>query len=183
MPFTRMRRLTILILVLVGAALPLATAACGGSTKTVVETSAQGGTTVSTVPKVRFAKVKFLLHAGLAFGAFHRYIYKPLKSGGFKKGAPKRKRTFVKAALAGAFAYHELKQARRAALSDDKLRPLVRKIDSIGPKLAAIGAAFKAGNFSPSAIADAAKGVDSLGSQSGNLGAAIKNLPVPSLGG
>jgi hypothetical protein len=25
--------------------------------------------------------VKFVLHAGLAFGAFHRYIYKPFKAG------------------------------------------------------------------------------------------------------
>ncbi|MEV7908560.1 hypothetical protein AB0P04_43915, partial [Streptomyces anulatus] len=34
----------------------------------------------------RFAKIRFALHAGLALGAFHRYIYKPLRSGGFMAG-------------------------------------------------------------------------------------------------
>jgi hypothetical protein len=34
-----------------------------------------------------FAKTKFVLHAGLAFGAFHRYLYKPYQAGTFNKGA------------------------------------------------------------------------------------------------
>ena len=33
-----------------------------------------------------FAKTKFVLHAGLAFGAFHRYLYKPYKNHAFSKG-------------------------------------------------------------------------------------------------
>jgi hypothetical protein len=45
-----------------------------------------------------------VLHAALAFGAFHRCIYKPFKEGEFRSGAPGRRRTFVKAGLAGAFA-------------------------------------------------------------------------------
>ncbi|MGJ6961602.1 hypothetical protein ACSDR0_06780 [Streptosporangium sp. G11] len=66
----------------------------------------------------RFAKTRFALHAGLALGAFYRYIYKPLQSGGFKAGAEKRKRTFAKAAAAGLFTLHELKVARRFALAN-----------------------------------------------------------------
>ncbi|WP_436757149.1 hypothetical protein [Streptosporangium sp. V21-05] len=66
----------------------------------------------------RFAKTRFALHAGLALGAFYRYIYKPLQSGGFKAGAEKRKRTFAKAAVAGLFTLHELKVARRFALAN-----------------------------------------------------------------
>ncbi|WP_326637942.1 hypothetical protein OG884_28565 [Streptosporangium sp. NBC_01755] len=69
----------------------------------------------------RFAKTRFALHAGLALGAFYRYIYKPLRSGGFKTGAEKRKRTFVKAAVAGLFAVHELKVAKRFALANPTL--------------------------------------------------------------
>lgn len=69
----------------------------------------------------RFAKTRFALHAGLALGAFYRYIYKPLRSGGFKAGADKRKRTFVKAAVAGAFALHELKVAKRFAAANPTL--------------------------------------------------------------
>jgi len=69
----------------------------------------------------RFAKTRFALHAGLALGAFYRYIYKPLQSGGFKAGAEKRKRTFAKAAIAGLFAIHELKVAKRFALANPTL--------------------------------------------------------------
>ncbi|MEU8380846.1 hypothetical protein [Streptosporangium sp. NPDC048865] len=69
----------------------------------------------------RFAKTRFALHAGLALGAFYRYIYKPLQSGGFKAGAEKRKRTFAKAAVAGLFTMHELKVARRFALANPTL--------------------------------------------------------------
>ncbi|MER5418890.1 hypothetical protein [Streptosporangium roseum] len=61
------------------------------------------------------------MHAGLALGAFYRYIYKPLRSGGFNAGADKRKRTFVKAAVAGAFALHELKVAKRFATANPTL--------------------------------------------------------------
>ncbi|GAA4186112.1 hypothetical protein GCM10022252_17570 [Streptosporangium oxazolinicum] len=69
----------------------------------------------------RFAKTRFALHAGLALGAFYRYIYKPLQSGGFKAGAEKRKRTFAKAAVAGLFTLHELRVARRFALANPTL--------------------------------------------------------------
>lgn len=69
----------------------------------------------------RFAKTRFALHAGLALGAFYRYIYRPLRSGGFKAGAEKRKRTFVKAAVAGLFALHELKVAKKFAMASPTL--------------------------------------------------------------
>jgi hypothetical protein len=57
---------------LVGA---LALAGCGNATKTVSSTGADGQVTTQTVPNVHFAKPKFVLHAGLASGAIHRYIY------------------------------------------------------------------------------------------------------------
>lgn len=97
-------------------------AGCGDKTKTVTDTGSDGQATVKTVADVKAAKTKFVLHMGLAYGAFRRYIQKPYQSGAFKQGAPKRKRTIVKAGLAAAFAYHELKSARRAAESSDVLR-------------------------------------------------------------
>ena len=51
-----------------------------------------------------------MLHAGLAFGAFHRWIYKPAKAGDLSHPL-EHKLTTVKAALAAAFVYHELKLA------------------------------------------------------------------------
>ncbi|CAO5246778.1 hypothetical protein [Frankia sp. AgKG'84/4] len=68
-----------------------------------------------------FAKTRFALHAGLALGAFHRYIYKPLKNGGFKAGADKRKRSFAKAAIAGVFVVHEVKVANGFAQANPTL--------------------------------------------------------------
>jgi hypothetical protein len=66
----------------------LAIAGCG--TKTVTSTGANGQVTSQTVPNVHFAKTKCLLHAGLAFGAIHRYIYKPLRAGALRSGARTR---------------------------------------------------------------------------------------------
>ncbi|OFB41993.1 hypothetical protein Manayef4_16115 [Frankia sp. CgMI4] len=75
-----------------------------------------------------FAKTRFAVHAGLALGAFHRYIYKPAKNGGFRSGAPKRKRTYAKAAVAGVFTVHELKVAKKFALANPSLCNVVQSI-------------------------------------------------------
>ena len=105
------RRSVALVLVVVLGFAVASLAACGDDTKVVTDTGSNGQTTTQTVPDINFAKTKFVLHSGLAFGAFHRYIYKPFKEGKFRSGAPGRRRTFVKAGLAGAFAYHELRVA------------------------------------------------------------------------
>lgn len=125
---------------------------------------------------------KFVLHMGLAFGAFHRYIYKPLKAGAFKSGAPGRVKALVKAGAAALFAVHELKVAHQDALSDSHLRPVAIKIDALTAKLGSLGAALKAGSLNPANIADAAGAVDALGASSSGLGVAIKEV-APSLGG
>src|SRR4030088_2328381 len=79
---------------------------CGSSTKTVSETAANGQVSSQTVPNVHFAKTKVVLHMGLAFGAFHRYIYKPLRAGAFKSGAAGRVKALLKAGAAALFAVH-----------------------------------------------------------------------------
>lgn len=158
--------------------------ACGDDdTKTVTERSSNGAVTTRTVPDVRFAKTKFLVHSGLAFGAFHRYIYKPYKAGKFKKGASGRTKALVKAGVAGAFAAHEIKQARRAALSDDTLRPLVTRVDRLAARLGPLAAALKGGSFSPTDIAGAAAAVESLRDAGEQKGATIRDRQVPALGG
>ena len=91
-----MPRIVIVTLVLVVFAGSLA--GCG--TKTVTQTGANGAVTTRTVPNVHFAKTKFVLHMGLAFGAFHRYVYKPWKSGSFSSGAKGRVKAILKAGTA-----------------------------------------------------------------------------------
>ena len=161
----------------------LVASGCGSKTKTVSSTGSDGQVTTATVPDVKFAKTKFVLHAGLAFGAFHRYILKPYKAKSFKKGAPGRTKALVKAGAAGLFAAHELKVANNAALSDDRLRPLAQKVDGLSGRLTSLAGGLKSGNFSPTALLGAAGAVTALGSQSGGVGAKIKDLATPSLGG
>jgi hypothetical protein len=68
--------------------------------------------------KITFARTKFLLHSGLAAGAFYRYIYNPWRAGAFKQGAPGRTKALAKAAASGVVVAHELKTAARDAQCD-----------------------------------------------------------------
>lgn len=98
----------------------------------------------------KFAKTRFALHAGLALGAFHRYIYKPLRSGGFRAGADKRKRTIAKAAIAGAFALHQLKVARGFAAANPTL---CRAVQGVSDKFSALTGKLQNGTATPADIA------------------------------
>ena len=175
-----MRRLVALALVV---ALGFATAAligCGDDTKVVTDTGSNGQTTTQTVPEVHFAKTKFVLHSGLAFGAFHRYIYKPFKEGKFRSGASGRRRTFVKAGLAGAFAYHELKVARKDALASNTLRRhLVPLLDTLTSKFNLITMALKGGSLGSGAVLGAEAALSALKDRAASDGAEIKDRSAP----
>lgn len=173
-----MKRLLILFSILA-----LLAAGCGNKTKTVTTSGANGKKTTQTVPDVRFAKTKFLLHSGLAFGAFHRYILKPYRAGAFRKNAPGRTKALAKGGVAAVFAVHELKQARRAALSDDRLRPLANRLDGATSRLGSLGGALKGGSLNPGLLTGAAGAIGALGRQSQNAGATIKDRAAPTLGG
>jgi hypothetical protein len=154
----------------------IALLAAGCGSKTVTTTNANGVTTTRSVPNIHFAKTKFLAHAGLAFGAFHRYIEEPFKAGAFKAGAPGRLRSIVKAGTAALFCVHELRTAREDALSDSHLRPLAEKVEGLLGKLSTLGGSLKRGSFNPAAIIASAGALTSLGSASGALGAAVKEV-------
>jgi hypothetical protein len=97
--------------------------ACGSkSTPAVVSNGSGTATTVSagttaapgtcpTSNTTSFAKTKFVAHAGLAFGAFHRYLYKPFKAGTFSSGHHGRIFALIKAAAAALFIKHEVELA------------------------------------------------------------------------
>jgi hypothetical protein len=173
-----MRRPLALLVVLALALAGLT--ACGS--KTVTSTGANGQTTVSTVKNVHFAKTKFLLHAGLAIGAFHRYIYKPLRAGGFKSGAPARKRAIAKAAAAALFTYHELKVARDDAQSSDLLRAkLLVPLDAFLGRVKDLPGLLRGGSIG--SLGGAAAAYAALKGAAGKAGVNLKELPTPSLGG
>lgn len=81
-----------------------------------------------------FAKTKFVAHAGLAFGAFHRYLYKPYREGKFTTGSTRSKVfAFAKAGAAALFVKREV----RLASEDVKANPTLCK--AIAAPLAALG--------------------------------------------
>jgi hypothetical protein len=123
----------------------------------------------------KLPKTRFLLHAGLAFGAFHRYIYKPFKSGGFSSGASGRTKTIVKAAIAGAFVIRELLEMDKFANADKTLCKIVPNIDGLGAGAAALVGKLKNGSGTPTDVTSLGSQFDSLQSQAASYGANIKD--------
>lgn len=149
---------------------------CGSNSSTSSSASANAvsSTSSSTTPNVgRLPTVKFALHAGLAFGAFHRWIYKPLKNGTFSGGVLKHKLALVKAGLAGLFAYHELKIAIQDAQASPKLQKLVAPVTALGDKLKSLGDSAKSGSIDPSTITSANGDVTSLSGLAKQAGISI----------
>ena len=100
-----------------------ATSAAGSSPAATATASAAATSCPSKA--TGFAKTKFIAHAGLAFGASHRYIYDPYRAGTFRSGAHGRLTAFLKAALAALFVKREIRLAGLAAQQSPALCKLV----------------------------------------------------------
>ena len=108
------------------------------------------------------ATTKFAIHAGLAFGAFHHWIYKPIKAGGLRNPTA-HKLALVKAGLAAVFVYHELKVAADDAKSSKLLSPLVAPLTAAGDKLSSLKTSIAHGSVNEADI-------ESVNSQLGQIG-------------
>jgi hypothetical protein len=140
----------------------------------LVAAGAASGTTSTT----KFAKTKFVIHAGLAFGAFHHWIYKPIKAGDLKHPL-QHKLAIVKAGLAGAFVYHELKLALGDAQADPTLAKLVAPITALQNKISGLPAAVKNGSVTPDDIQQYDNEISSISQQAQAAGQTITEQ-VPS---
>jgi hypothetical protein len=160
-------RATAIALVLVLALGAVGAAGCGSSSN---------GT--SGTPTIHFAKTKFLLHAGLAFGAFHRYIYKPYKAGGFSPPS-QHKAAIVKAGLAGLFAYHETKIALQDARASKVLSRLLGPVLAVQTGLRTLAGRLHGGNLDAAGIESTNGAINSLGAQSKSAGATISDHTPP----
>lgn len=165
-----------ILAIILALALMIGLTACGSSTSS---TSSSGA---SASPHVHFAKTKFVLHAGLAFGAFHRYIYKPFRNGGFTPPLS-HKAAIVKAAVAALFAYHELKIALVDARSSPLLSKLVSPLTALQNKLNALHQSLRGGHLDASSIDGANQSLARIGSQSAQQGVSIHDLATSGLGG
>ncbi|MFW0788340.1 hypothetical protein [Gordonia sp. CPCC 205333] len=122
-----------------------------GATNSASADSASGDFTCPEKNTIKFAKTKFVTHAGLGFGAFHRWIYKPARNSGFKKGADGRIKAFVKAGAAALFVKREVRLASEDAKANPTLcKAVVSPLKSISDKIS--GAVTKAKSGDASAI-------------------------------
>jgi hypothetical protein len=168
----------VLALVAVGAGCGSGSSGSAGGTASSTQSSAPS--TSTTPDKIRFAKTKFVLHAGLAFGAFHRYIYKPWRNGTFARvHGFKKVTTFTKAGLAGLFAYHELKLAMVDARSSPLLSKLLSPLTATADKLRALATSLRSGRVDPAQITGANAGVSSLSRLAAQNGAPVKDVTPP----
>jgi hypothetical protein len=153
-------------------------AACGGGTGS----STAGAGATSSTSTTHLAKTKFVLHAGLAFGAFHRYIYKPFKEGKFSGGLLHHKLATVKAGLAAAFAYHEVKLALQDAGSSKLLSKALGPLLALQTKLGALASGLKHGKVDGAAITSANSDAGKTSQAGAKAGQPISDQATPQFG-
>jgi hypothetical protein len=155
-------------------ALTLASAtACGSKSSSSSGASAGGAPVAQTTTKhIHFAKTKFLLHAALAFGAFHRYIYKPYRAGVFSHPL-QHKLALVKAAAAGALVVHELRKASEDAQSSALLRKLFSPLTALAATVTGLAASVKSGHPDPAALGSANGAIESIKQSASSAGVRV----------
>lgn len=135
--------------------------------------------TTATLLSPSFAildKTRFAAHLGVAFFAFHRWVYNPYKAGSFKTGAQGRTKTLVKGGAALLFAVHELKVSSDIAHKSKSplLQKLAGSLDSLKGEYSSLGAKLKGGQFNPADIEAANTHVSAAGAGAAAAGVAAK---------
>ena len=168
---------------LLTATLALGAAGCGskGSSSSSSGSSGAAAASTSGSTSISNTKVKFVLHAGLAVGAFHHFILLPFKAGDFKHPLS-HKLTILKAALAGLFTVHELKLALADAQADSLLKHLVAPITALQTAFGNITSKVKSGSIDDATLSQADSQFSQLESQASSAGASIKEQVPSSLG-
>lgn len=130
--------------------------------------------------KQKLAKTRFVVNAGLAAGAAYQWIVKPAKAGKFKKGAHGRRLAFVKAGLAGAFAYNRLKAASADAKGDPTLSRLLAPVTAGIASLKALPSKLRKGDNTDAAAKSYDDVINKVKDAGKSAGAEVKDQ-VPSL--
>ena len=118
-----------------------------------------------------FAKTRFLLHAGLGFGAYRRYVSRPAQTGAF--AGPHKLKAFAKAAAATVFAAHELHVAYTYAECSRILRPLATPLGRLVTSLVVLAAALHRDRADRAAVSADDAAVNGIERSSSSAGAAI----------
>ena len=125
-------------------------------------------------------KTRFVAHLGIAYFAFHHWVWKPYKAGSFATGAPHRTKDIIKGGVALLFAVHEVKVADDIAhkSSSPLLHKLVAPLDNLSAGFSNLGTNLKGGHFNPQDVEQMNTNVNGFNAQSTAAGAAIKDVPV-----
>jgi hypothetical protein len=169
-----MLRRSVVLLTVLGVIAAFGLTACGSG-------SSSGGTTAALSQgsgHVHFAKTKFLFHAGLAFGAFHHWIYEPIKAGDLRHPFL-HKLALIKAGLASLFVYHELKLAAVDVRSSKVLRTLFAPLIAVANKIRSLKSSLAGGSANPADIQGLNSQLGSVGQTAASNGQKISDS-VPS---
>jgi hypothetical protein len=161
------------------------TAAAGGGASATATATATATAGTSAAPAScpseasGFAKTKFLAHAALGFGAFHRYIYKPYRAGAFRSGAHGRLTAFIKAGLAALFIKREIRLAAAAAQNSPTLcKVILSPLRTVSETVQAAVSKLKQGDASGVGAVESA--ISQAKSQASSQGANIvENANAP----
>lgn len=178
----------IILLALSGCSSKSRDAAVTGAAPTVGAPAAPATPTDTATPQAcptaqtrKLAKTRFITNAGLAAGAFHRYIYSPYRKGAFKSGAKGQKRAIVKAAAAGLFVLDQLRRARTNIHADPTLcKALSAPMQRLTTAMKGLVDKLKRGQVDPSAIGMASGALEQTRGSAGSVGAGFKDKDVPS---
>ena len=128
----------------------------------------------------KFAKTRFITNAGLAAGAFKRYIYSPYRKGTFKSGAKGQKRAIVKAAAAGLFTLDQLRRAKANVQADPTLcKALSAPLQHLSTTMKGLVDKLTRGEIDPATIGAASGALEQTRGSAGSAGAGFKDKDVP----
>ena len=155
------------------------TAAVGSGASATAIAGPSAGPTSCPSDASGFAKTKFVAHAALGFGAFHRYIYKPYRAGTFRSGRHGRLVAFIKAGLAALFIKREVRLAGAAAQNSPALCKLILSpLRTVSETVQAAVSKLKQGDTSGVGAVESA--ISQVKSQASSQGASIvENANAP----
>jgi hypothetical protein len=120
----------------------------------------------SAVGTRHIPKTRVLGDLAISAGAFHRYIYKPIKSGTFSsESKPRKALTLAKGAVSAAAIYHFMGNAVDNARSDPTLCKYVPTMDQARGQLQTLSSSLRRGDTS--AVGGAESSFDQLQKQAG----------------
>lgn len=144
------------------------------------QTGSPSAASCASVGTRKIPKTRLLADLALAYGAFHRYLYRPYQAGTFRKGADGRVKAIIKAGLATAAIIKLLSNAEKNAAADPTLCKFVPSMGTIKASLGSLAAKIRGGT----ATSSDANSTNSLFEQlkSGTGFTTAGNASLPGLG-